>query len=100
MGFFRFSELSNLKCSDFILHITHVLIFIENSKTGIYRKRHWLHLGKLSPNLCPFEITKRYFVLAGIDKQCDKYILEELKTPKTARTSSQYRFRSQEIRTS
>ena len=45
MGFLRFSELSNLKCSDFILHNTQ--IFIENSKTDIYRKGHWLHLAKL-----------------------------------------------------
>ena len=47
MGFLRFSELSNLKCSDFILHNTQMVVFIENSKTDIYRKGHWLHLAKL-----------------------------------------------------
>ena len=31
MGFLRFSELSNLKRSDFILHNTHMSIFIEKS---------------------------------------------------------------------
>ena len=41
MGFFRFSELSNLKRSDFILHNTHMSIFIEKNKTGIYRKGYW-----------------------------------------------------------
>ena len=40
MGFLRFSELSNLKRSDFILHNTHISIFIEKSKTDIYRKGH------------------------------------------------------------
>ena len=40
MGFLRFSELSNLKRSDFILHNTHMSIFIEKSKTDIYRKGH------------------------------------------------------------
>ena len=49
-------------------------IFIEKSKTDIYRKVHQLRLAKLNSNLCPLDPTKRYFVLAGIDKQCDKYI--------------------------
>ena len=39
-GFFRFSKLSNLKRSDFILHNTHMSIFIEKNKTDIYRKEH------------------------------------------------------------
>ena len=74
IGFLRFSEVSNLKRSDFSLHDTHMSIFIEQSKTDIYRKGHWLHLAKLDSNLCPLDLSKRYFVLAGIDKQCDKYI--------------------------
>ena len=40
MGFLRFSELSNLKRGDFILHNTHMSILIENCKIGIYRKGH------------------------------------------------------------
>ena len=82
MGFLRFSELSNLKRSDFILHNTHMSIFIEKSKTDIYRKGHWLHLAKLNSNLCPLDLTKRYFVLAGIDKQCDKYIFRGIENTK------------------
>ena len=39
-GFFRFSKLSNLKRSDFILHNTHMSMFIEKNKTDIYRKEH------------------------------------------------------------
>ena len=38
MGFLRFSELSNLKCSDFILHNTHMSKFKEKSKTDMYSK--------------------------------------------------------------
>ena len=36
MGFLRFSELSNLKRSDVIIHNTHMSILIEKSKKGIY----------------------------------------------------------------
>ena len=82
MGFLRFSELSNLKRSDFILHNTHMSIFIEKSKTDIYRKGHLLHLARLNLNLCPLDLTKRYFVLAGIDKQCDKYIFRGIENTK------------------
>ena len=82
MGFLRFSELSNLKRSDFILHNTHMLIFIQKSKTDIYRKGYWFHLAKLNSNLCPLDLTKRYFVLTGIDKQSDKYIFRGIENSK------------------
>ena len=61
MGFLRFSEVSHLKRSDFHIHNTHMSIFIEKSKTDTYRKGHWLHLAKLNSNLCPLDLTKRYF---------------------------------------
>ena len=64
IGFLRFSKVSNLKRRDFILHNTHMSIFIEMSKTDINRKRHWLHLSKLKSNLCPLDLTKRYFVFS------------------------------------
>ena len=74
MGFLRFSEVLNLKHSNFILHKTHMSMFIEKSKTDIYNKGHWRYLAKLNSNLCPLYLTKRYIVLARIDKQCNKYI--------------------------
>ena len=82
MGFLRFSGLLNFQRSDFILHNTHMSIFIEKSKSDIYRKGHWLHLAKLNSNLCPLDLTKTYFVLAGIDKQCDKYIFRGIENTK------------------
>ena len=56
--------------------------FIEKIKTGIYRKGHWLHLAKLNSNLCPSDLTKRYFILVGINKQCDKYIFRGIENTK------------------
>ena len=40
LDFLRFSEVSNLKRNDFVLHKTHMSIFIEKSKTDIYGKGH------------------------------------------------------------
>ena len=82
LGFLRFSEISNLKRSDFILHKTHMSIFIEKSTTNIQRKGNWLHLAKLNSNLRLLDPTKRYFALAGIDKQCDKYIFRGIENTK------------------
>ena len=62
MGFLRFSELSNLKRSDFILYNTHMSIFIETSKTDTYRKGPWPYLAKLNSSLCLLDLTNRYFV--------------------------------------
>ena len=80
MGFLRFSKVSNSKRSEFIIHNPHMSIFIEDSKTDIYRKAHWFHLAKLNLNLCPLDLTKRYFVLAGIENQCDKYIFRGIES--------------------
>ena len=82
MGFLRFGELSNLKRNDFNLHNIHMSIFTEKSKSDIYRKGHWLNLAKLSSNLRLLNLTKRYFVLARIDKQCDKYIFRGIEHTK------------------
>ena len=83
MGFPRFSDVSNLKRSDFIIHNAHMSIFIEKSKTDIDRKWHWLHLAKLNSNLFLLDLTRRYFVLAGIDNQCDEYIFRGIENTKT-----------------
>ena len=57
-------------------------LHVEKSKTDIHRKGHWLHLAKLNSNLRPLDLTKRYFVLAGIDKQCDKYVFRFIENTK------------------
>ena len=46
MVFLKFSEVINLKNSDLILKETHLPIFIEKSKTDVYREGYWMHLSK------------------------------------------------------
>ena len=62
ISFMGFSELSNLKRSDFILYNTHMPIFIETTKTDTYWKGPWPYLTKLNSSLCLLDLTKRYFV--------------------------------------
>ena len=46
MGFLRFSEVINLKCSDIILTETQMSIFIEKCNTDVYREGYWMYLSK------------------------------------------------------
>ena len=45
-GFFRFSEVANLRRSDVKFSLTHMTIFIEKSKTDIYRDDNYYFIAK------------------------------------------------------
>ena len=65
-------------------------IFIEKSKTGIYRNGHWLHLAKLNLNLCTLDLTRRYFVLAGIENTKNGQKLRKIDKPPSYTTIRGY----------
>ena len=69
MGFLRFSEVINLEDSNIILKETHMSIFIEKSKTDVYREGYWMHLSKLQSPLCPINLFKKYIEAAKIKNQ-------------------------------
>ena len=48
MGFLKFSEVINLKNSVIVLNKTRMSIFIEKSKTDVYREGYWTTVGSLS----------------------------------------------------
>ena len=52
MRFFRFSELSSLKRSDFTLHNTHMSIFIENIKTSTGKKTVFIYPNLIQTYVC------------------------------------------------
>ena len=78
MGFLRYSEVSNLRMSDIVIHDSYMAIFIEKSKTDIYRNGNWLYLAKLKSKLCPMSLLRRYMELAQIDKHSNGYIFRRL----------------------
>ena len=53
-------------------------IFIEKSKTDIYRDGHWLFLAKLYSKLCPVKLLQRYFTLAEIKLDSEEFIFRSL----------------------
>ena len=51
-------------------------IFVEKSKTDIYRNGNWLYLAKILT--LPLTFLRRYMKLAQIDKHSNGYILRGL----------------------
>lgn len=70
-GFLRFSELSSLRCCDVRFSnkdsVQFVQLYIQKSKTDIYRDGACVLLAKSDNLTCPFTILKRYVNKANID---------------------------------
>ena len=74
MGFLRFGEVVKLRRCDIIINKTFLSIFIEKSKTDVYREGSWVYLTKLDTALCPIELISQYFKKGSIRDKCQKYI--------------------------
>ena len=83
MGFLRFSEVIKLIRSDIIKNNTFLSIFIEKSKTDVYREGSWVSLTKLDTVLCPIELVSQYFKKGNIRDNCQKYIFRGIITTKS-----------------
>lgn len=65
-GFLRSSELINIKRSDIQFLPDHIEIFIESSKTDIYRDGTRVVIARTFLYMCPVSNFELYFRLAGI----------------------------------
>ena len=73
-GFLRYDELSNIKFCDVLFGSNYMKIFLESSKTDVYRIGHWVYISSLSSNNCPVRIVKRYLRKAGFGGYCESFI--------------------------
>ena len=60
-GFLRCSELLNIRCSDVAFQKSHMSIFIEKSKTDIYRDGQWVVIARTNSKLCPVKNLEMFF---------------------------------------
>ena len=74
MGFLRFSEVIKLRRCDIIKNKTYLSIFIETSKTDVYREGSLVHLTKLDMVLCPIELVSQYFKKKVTSENIDRNI--------------------------
>ena len=65
-AFFCYSEASNLTLGDIVFYDTFIKVFVEKSKTDQYREGHWVHIAKMSSEICPVKILKKYIEEANI----------------------------------
>ena len=76
-GFMRFSEVSRLRRSDFVFRSTYVKVFIEKSKTDIYREGMWVYISG-SSKICALKQLKYYLALSKISENSEEFIFKRL----------------------
>jgi hypothetical protein len=59
-GFLRYSELSNLRRDNLTLYEQYVKLFLEGSKTDIYREGRDVLISKTNSNTCLVNTLLRY----------------------------------------
>ena len=74
-GFFHYDELSKLKELDINFFEEHMEIFVESSKTNQLREGAWVVIACTQNKLCPVAMLERYFKLASITGEQDKFLL-------------------------
>ena len=80
IAFLHFSEVVNIRGTDVVIKNTHIAIFIEMSKTDVYREIIWVYLTRQSLVLGPIRLFNQYSRLANIKKDCTKYIFRAIAT--------------------
>lgn len=64
-GFLRSNELLNVRCSDMKFEESHMAIFIEISKTDIYRDEKWVVIASTESEMCPVKKLEMFFKWCG-----------------------------------
>ena len=73
-AFLRFDELSKIKYCDLLFAKNYMKLFIEQSKTDVYRQGEWVYIAKLNSDNCPVRITKKYLRKAGFGGYSENYV--------------------------
>ena len=59
VGFFRFNELVQLRRCDFQFEDAFMRIFVQRSKTDVYRDGAWVVIAKTFKRTCPYLLVQR-----------------------------------------
>ena len=68
---------------DIITNKTFLSIFIEKSKTDVFRGGSWVYFTKLDTTLCPTELISQYYKKGNLRQNCKKYIFTGIITTKS-----------------
>lgn len=90
-GFLRFAELANLKRHHIMFYNNYVKLFLESSKTDVYREGRDVVISKTNTPTCPVNMLSRYLDLAKIQADSTDYVFRPLCFCKSTNT---YKLRS------
>ena len=66
VGFFRFTKLVQLRRCDFQFENSFMRLFVDRSKTDIYRDGAWLVIAKTFNHTCPYLLVQQQFLAASL----------------------------------
>ena len=89
-GFFHFSELVQLLWCGFRFEDSFMRIFVQRSKTDIYRDGAWVFIAQTFKPTCPVLLTLRYFAVASFSEDSGVLIFRPLTF---CSSDGSYRFR-------
>ena len=73
-GFLRFDELSAIRFCDVLFAKSYIKIFLERSKTDLYRDGEWVYIAKLEGAVCPVRVLSQYLQKAGFVSYTEDFI--------------------------
>ena len=73
-GFLRFSECQHIRRSDIKFFNDYAMIFIEKSKTDVYREGHWVLIARTNTDLRPILNLISYLNRIAINSLSDDFI--------------------------
>ena len=76
--FFRYDEISNIKCNEISFCAEYVRILISKSKTGQYRSGNEVLISKGDSSACLYSMLLRYMNLASLNNESDSYLYRPL----------------------
>lgn len=85
-GFLRYSEIANLKMNNITFCSDHVKLFLEVSKTDIYREGREVVISKTGNITCPVEMLRKYIMLANIQIDSSEHMFRPLSFCKSTNT--------------
>ena len=80
----RFSEVLNLRRSHFRFKGAFIKVFIQKSKTEVYRKNNWLYISFFK-SICPIQQLKSCLDMLKINKNSNEYIFRDISTEKVSK---------------
>ena len=84
-GFLRFDELAHLRYCDVSFSPEYAKLFIERSKTDVYRAGQCVYIARLFTAFCPVAMLERYLTRAGFNSYSEKFIFRAVTRNKDVR---------------